>query len=196
MTTEQDYDAIDLLADQDPIALRDLAWKLLAERDQLRADFEASEKDVTRTIGQVHNVGRTSQDFRVRLIAMQAARDELVAALERTQAERDAMRPVVEAAKAWFASIGMTQTPQEADLALAVAAVDTADSDQAHRYTSTACHHGRHGDCATGGTRWDGTSKVPAQCKWCAAKCECRECDHAGSHDNEDHDTRRSTVFP
>ena len=57
-------------------------------------------------------------------------------------------------------------------------ALAAAPSDQAHRYASTACHHGHHADCATGGTRWDGTSKTPAQCKWCDAKCECQECDH------------------
>lgn len=32
------YDQIDLLADTDPIALRDLAWKLLNERDTARAE--------------------------------------------------------------------------------------------------------------------------------------------------------------
>lgn len=64
------YDAIDLLADKDPIALRDLAWKLLGERD----------------------------DYAARLKATDRSTNERLCVVE---AERDAMRPVVEAAKVW-----------------------------------------------------------------------------------------------
>lgn len=39
------YDAIDLLADADPIALRDLAWKLLGERDDYAARLKAADND-------------------------------------------------------------------------------------------------------------------------------------------------------
>jgi hypothetical protein len=37
------YDQIDRLVDEDPIALRNLAWQLLAERDTARADLDAAE---------------------------------------------------------------------------------------------------------------------------------------------------------
>lgn len=104
---------------------------------------------------------------------------------------------VVHKARAWRAQYTKPSIfPRVAALHAAVDALEAADSDQAHRYTSTACHHGRHGDCATGGTRWDGTSKVPAQCKYCDARCECRECDHKGSMTTDDQDTRRSTPLP
>jgi hypothetical protein len=43
---------------------------------------------------------------------------------------------------------------------------------QPHRYTSTACLHGEHDYCS-GTTRQDGSSKTPAQCKFCSAPCEC-----------------------
>jgi hypothetical protein len=51
----------------------------------------------------------------------------------------------------------------------------------AHTYLSTACLHattepGRedlHAECAIDATRWDGTHKTAARCKWCPARCIC-----------------------
>lgn len=60
-------------------------------------------------------------------------------------------------------------------------------NDTAHRYTSTACLHGRHDYCAAPTVSRDGTwqtvgpsysallgeAKTPASCKFCSAPCEC-----------------------
>jgi hypothetical protein len=43
-----------------------------------------------------------------------------------------------------------------------------------HRYLSTGCLHGHHGDCQTQAVRYDGTPKIAASCKWCHAPCICR----------------------
>lgn len=188
MTLEQEqaYDAIDRLADEDPIALRDLAWKLLDERDVLDRQLTAAVNATDRAHAEVE---------RHRDAAM-----GLVAKAHAAEAERDAMLPVVEAAeacvvrlKASVARAGESEWLRDETRAL-IAAVDAlapttvaaggpesnADTANvgAHRYTSTACHHGHHRECATGGTRWDGTIKTPAQCKYCDARCECPGCDH------------------
>ncbi len=207
MTLEQTYDAIDLLADEDPLALRDLAWKLLGERDAARRE----EADSLLVAVRERDEARAQEKqafYELGLVA--AERDDarvgvanLGAICEQVMAERDAMRPVVQAAKVWRAqfakpsifprvlgggeqlvSAALHAAVDALDTPTAVAAAgpesntDTPTVGTAHAYLSTACLHGRHADCATGGTRWDGTSKVPAQCKWCAAKCECTGCDH------------------
>jgi hypothetical protein len=43
--------------------------------------------------------------------------------------------------------------------------------DGAHRYLSTGCLHGEHGYCQAN-TGSNG-QKSPAQCKFCAAPCQC-----------------------
>lgn len=55
----------------------------------------------------------------------------------------------------------------------------------AHTYLSTACWHALHcgtdeataarlhGECDIDDTRWDGSHKVAATCKWCSARCTC-----------------------
>ena len=50
--------------------------------------------------------------------------------------------------------------------------------DAHHRYLSSACYHGTerpelHIECQTNATRWDGTDKIAAQCKYCEARCPC-----------------------
>ena len=49
-----------------------------------------------------------------------------------------------------------------------------------HSYLSTACLHAvidrrpeLHTHCQTNTIRPDGSPKVAAQCKWCAARCAC-----------------------
>lgn len=41
-----------------------------------------------------------------------------------------------------------------------------------HVYLSTGCLHGEHNYCS-GTDRADGHTKIPAQCKFCAAPCVC-----------------------
>lgn len=58
-----------------------------------------------------------------------------------------------------------------------------------HAYISTACWHAQrepdpqragqlHHECDIDATRWDGTRKIAATCKWCLAPCRCPH--HAG----------------
>ncbi|MEU6674798.1 hypothetical protein [Streptomyces sp. NPDC046925] len=42
-----------------------------------------------------------------------------------------------------------------------------------HEYLSTGCLHGEHGYCQYEARRYDGSTKTPAQCKFCAAPCVC-----------------------
>lgn len=48
--------------------------------------------------------------------------------------------------------------------------------DGKHRYLSTACLHGRHDHCASM-VGYQGV-KRPGSCKFCDARCCCRDCDH------------------
>lgn len=107
-------------------------------------------------------------------------------------AERDGMREVVEAAKAWRAALLVVsdtgaekrawdelRSKNRQALCDAVDALATKDAN--HRYLSTACLHavepGRehlHRECQSDTTRYDGTHKIGASCKWCEAPCVCR----------------------
>jgi len=53
-----------------------------------------------------------------------------------------------------------------------------------HVYLSTACWHGQreksplravklHMECGVDATRWDGSHKIAATCKWCPSPCVC-----------------------
>lgn len=42
-----------------------------------------------------------------------------------------------------------------------------------HRYLSTSCYHARHERCAAPVRPEDGAAKLPAQCKFCTARCVC-----------------------
>lgn len=54
-----------------------------------------------------------------------------------------------------------------------IGAYGIADPHSMHVYLSTACLHGQHGDCDIDATRWDGTHKKAATCKYCPKKCIC-----------------------
>ncbi|WP_055563645.1 hypothetical protein [Streptomyces atriruber] len=43
-----------------------------------------------------------------------------------------------------------------------------------HLYLSTGCQHGDHEYCQTEARRYDGTVKIPGQCKFCQSLCICR----------------------
>lgn len=153
-----------------------------AERDQLRAEEAKARAQEKQAFYELGLTAAERDDARVGVA-------NLGAICEQVMAERDAMRDVVEAARACVDQIKQrVHRPVDNvwlrdETRALVAAVDAYDTHTpavgaAHAYLSTACHHGHHADCATGGTRWDGTSKTPAQCKWCTAKCECTGCDH------------------
>jgi len=120
-----EYEQLDYLVDEDPIALRDVAWaeirRLRAERDEARARAKG-----------IHLV---CQEPEVR-----AERDSLAAQLERA-------RPVLEAAEAWVtapfgayqSSPSEPQTSRTDDLANV-----QVKADSGHTYLSTACLHVRH----------------------------------------------------
>lgn len=56
------------------------------------------------------------------------------------------------------------------------AQVDAVLPGGAHRYWSTHCRHGRHGDCSATELA-PGVPRRPAQCKTCASPCMC-PCGH------------------
>lgn len=109
----------------------------------------------------------------------------------RLTAERDALLPVVEAARALCAKAkpgrelhidGPTIRTEFRALHASVAALDQtapgpahgatqSAEDGAHVYLSTACHHGEHGYCRCDEGRYG--PKVPGTCKFCAAPCRC-----------------------
>lgn len=141
------------------------------------ADLQAAYSEIAAKLDEAETAMLTAQAERDRL---RAERDYHRADADQLATVRDAMRTAAHIADPedltdW--QRGYRACSRKV-LAAAESIRESRVTTPTHRYRSTACYHGHHADCATGGTRWDGTSKTPAQCKWCDAKCECRECDH------------------
>ena len=155
---------------------------------------------------------RPVAEVRARLAEVEAERDEERSKLETLAhnfdvfvnlydeacADREAARPVVEAAVAYenrwrrYASIdrdadwvqvrAAKASAHQALLdAVRAAAVDlyrsaTSDHPTGHRYLSTACHHGLHDQC--GVVQAERGEDGPPHCKHCRSVCICPKCRH------------------
>lgn len=157
---------------------------LLAEIERLRTDAAAALRDS----GWVDPGG--AEQLRLELAEALADLRKAREKNERLQAQRDALLPVVEAAKVRAQVVrdlhysgsgapGWTDRDRESDAAV-LAAVDALESQEptVHDYLSTACLHGVHGYCG-GDERIDGGKKTPAVCKfhdmpgWTCTPCRC-----------------------
>lgn len=211
-----------LLADLDVIlaALRDSGWvdpeaaavlredaKAHDELGAMRAQLSGSEADNERLHREMHQAGSDNGRLMRERDEAQKCADyyremavERGKLLETAEAERDALLPVVEAARDFVAALRYiasgppgeaSEEPEhryEITQNVLVAAVDALESQAptVHIYLSTACLHGVHGYCGCD-ERIDGGKKTPAVCKfhempgWTCTPCRCG-C-HAESRD-------------
>lgn len=56
-----EYDRLDRLVDEDPIALRDHAWRLLRERDEARQQLAVLRKTLAEILAQFHEKGHPGE---------------------------------------------------------------------------------------------------------------------------------------
>lgn len=179
------------LAVTEDAALRKWANELAAENVRLHQDHTKLGEDYVRIMTERDEAVAEGMRQGAVFDALNVVRLDLSEKVDELKAERDAMRPVVEAAqewRTWWATLrplfGMFIPENEL-----AAAVDTwrqakpgdtpgaADHDQGetpvHVYLSTACLHGEHDYCSAT-ERSPGDLKDPGRCKFCPAPCVCR----------------------